>query len=212
MKYRLTKLGRLVVLSATLLTVIILVIIASQYLHNLDKNSSTHNNNLTEAENNQILEGNTDNNPYEIYENKDSDIENDAPEIIEVVDNTDILKNMNLSVYFGPNISVLEEENYEELNLFGETAQILQGSLIQIEGNCATTSTNLEDKENNDFNYNLSFYRAESVADYFIDMGINSDRLIIIGNGAEKPAKSNNTPNGRKYNRRVDVFFKILEK
>ncbi len=59
-----------------------------------------------------------------------------------------------------------------------------------------------------DFNMKLSLKRAETVRDKLISMGIASDRFSVKGFGETVPATSNDTPEGRANNRRVE-FVKI---
>lgn len=59
------------------------------------------------------------------------------------------------------------------------------------------------------YNITLSLKRAQSVADYLKQEGINPDRLNVKGVGEENPAGINTNPDGtdnpkgRSYNRRV---------
>jgi outer membrane protein OmpA-like peptidoglycan-associated protein len=56
----------------------------------------------------------------------------------------------------------------------------------------------------------LSVERARAVADYLLADGVRSaDRIIIRGYGAERPVADNNTEEGRRRNRRVEIT--ILE-
>ncbi|MHA7832424.1 MAG: OmpA family protein [Flagellimonas sp.] len=54
-------------------------------------------------------------------------------------------------------------------------------------------------------NQKLSEERANSVRDFLIDKGIDSDRLTAIGYGEAKPIATNNTRAGRAQNRRVEI-------
>ena len=55
------------------------------------------------------------------------------------------------------------------------------------------------------YNVTLSEKRAEAVKKYFVDQGIDPDRLTIKGFGITKPAASNDTKEGRTKNRRVEL-------
>jgi len=55
----------------------------------------------------------------------------------------------------------------------------------------------------------LSDRRAKSVANYFIGLGISSERLIPRGFGEDKPIDTNETAEGKSNNRRVE--FSILK-
>lgn len=54
-------------------------------------------------------------------------------------------------------------------------------------------------------NLRLSHNRAKAVAAALTTMGVRSNRLEFYGNGEANPVASNNTPNGRQLNRRVEV-------
>ena len=54
-------------------------------------------------------------------------------------------------------------------------------------------------------NRQLSYERASSVAIYFIDRGIKSDRLVVVGVGPDDPVADNSTESGRAMNRRVII-------
>jgi outer membrane protein OmpA-like peptidoglycan-associated protein len=58
-------------------------------------------------------------------------------------------------------------------------------------------------------NMTLSNNRAESVVNYLVSKGINKNRLSYKGYGETKPEATNDTDEGRQYNRRVS--FTILE-
>ncbi|MDD2635247.1 MAG: OmpA family protein [Bacteroidales bacterium] len=58
------------------------------------------------------------------------------------------------------------------------------------------------------YNKELSKSRAKTVVDYFIDKGIEKDRLTYEGYAYEKPIADNDTDEGRQLNRRVE--FKVL--
>lgn len=56
-----------------------------------------------------------------------------------------------------------------------------------------------------DFNLQLSKDRANSVATYFKGKGISSNRLTVDGFGINNPIDTNDTPEGRAKNRRVEI-------
>jgi OOP family OmpA-OmpF porin len=55
------------------------------------------------------------------------------------------------------------------------------------------------------YNMTLSERRAKSVMNYFVDKGIESERLTTKGFGFTQPAASNDTEEGRAKNRRVEL-------
>jgi outer membrane protein OmpA-like peptidoglycan-associated protein len=63
-----------------------------------------------------------------------------------------------------------------------------------------------------DINRRLSEERGLSVARALIDAGIDAERLVVIGQGADKPISPNDTPEGRAKNRRVELQLEALIK
>ena len=55
------------------------------------------------------------------------------------------------------------------------------------------------------FNMKLSEKRANAIMEYFIDNGIESGRISAKGFGLSNPATTNDTPEGRAINRRVEL-------
>lgn len=96
-------------------------------------------------------------------------------------------------------------EATEALDEFIEIAKVLDGTIIQIEGNIASDTAASEAGQK------LSHNRANTVAKYFIANGIDPNRIIVIGNGSTKQTGDNSTEAGKIQNRRTDVFFKTVE-
>ena len=72
---------------------------------------------------------------------------------------------------------------------------------IKIEGHTCNIGTNA-------YNLGLSDRRANSVQRYLVKKtGIDPARIEVIGYGEEKPARSNDTLQGRRYNRRAEVII-----
>lgn len=118
-------------------------------------------------------------------------------------DSTALLK-QTLTINFEPNLAVIKDESKEGLNKFVDTAKLLNGAILRIEGNTSSDG-------NAEFNKKLSYERAKAVAQYLQVMGIDSNRFIIIGNGSDKPVADNGNDIGRKQNRRTDIFFHTAE-
>ena len=60
-------------------------------------------------------------------------------------------------------------------------------------------------------NVTLSEARAQTVMDYLTGVGVESDRLQVIGRGESEPVADNATASGRAENRRVDFLVKKRE-
>ena len=63
-----------------------------------------------------------------------------------------------------------------------------------------------------DFNMKLSEQRAKSVVDYTTGLGVASSRFTFKGLGPQEPVASNDTPEGRQANRRVEIAVFANEK
>ena len=62
--------------------------------------------------------------------------------------------------------------------------------------------------EKETYNQELSERRAQSVMNYLIGRGIDSDRIVAVGYGESHPIAGNETPLERRLNRRVDLVLK----
>ncbi|MGC1961219.1 MAG: OmpA family protein, partial [Candidatus Sulfotelmatobacter sp.] len=58
-----------------------------------------------------------------------------------------------------------------------------------------------------DYNQQLSERRAQAVRDYFVQQGINSANVEAHGYGKTEPIATNDTPEGRQQNRRVELIL-----
>lgn len=99
-------------------------------------------------------------------------------------------------------------EASQALDEFIAVAKMLDGAIIQIEGN---TDPNPNTDPTDEANIMLSRQRAETVKQYFIANGISADRIIVMGNGSSNPIVENDTEEHRAMNRRTDVSFKFIE-
>ncbi len=57
-----------------------------------------------------------------------------------------------------------------------------------------------------DSNMTLSFARAQTVVEELISGGVAKERLLAVGKGETEPIASNETEEGRKQNRRVEIL------
>lgn len=90
------------------------------------------------------------------------------------------------------------------LDEFVEIAKVLDGTIIQIEGNVNFDGH----KYSGDA---LSTSRAKTVKNYFVACGIDPDRIIVIGNGNSKMLVDPSLSTEETMpNRRTDIFFKTI--
>lgn len=106
------------------------------------------------------------------------------------------------NVFFDFDKYDLRPESFVELD---RVVQLLkENPSIEIEMSAHTDSFGSDE-----YNFTLSDNRAKSVREYILSKGIAPSRIISQGYGETKPETSNDTPENRQLNRRVE--FKILK-
>jgi len=120
---------------------------------------------------------------------------------VERIDKNTLLVNFESDILFAVNSASLSQTSRNALsdisavlNEYHKTAVIIQGH---------TDSSGGEEH-----NQKLSQRRAESVKNYLTGRGIDHQRMAAIGYGESMPVVSNDTDNGRRRNRRVDILLK----
>jgi chemotaxis protein MotB len=81
----------------------------------------------------------------------------------------------------------------------------LKGRRFRIEGH--TDNTPVADTSKFPSNWELSTARATNVLHYLADFGVNEEQFSVAGYADTRPMFSNDTPEGRAYNRRVDLII-----
>jgi len=96
----------------------------------------------------------------------------------------------------------LTEEGRQLIEKNRQTAreQMQRASYIEIVGHT-------DDVGDDDYNLELSLQRAESVYNYLVETGMDVSNVAIVGMGEKMPIASNNTPEGRAENRRVEILL-----
>lgn len=79
-------------------------------------------------------------------------------------------------------------------------------SLINNANTSITIVGHTDNTGSDTINNPLSVNRAASTRDYLIGRGISINRIHIDGRGSHEPITSNDTPEGRAENRRVEIF------
>lgn len=95
------------------------------------------------------------------------------------------------------------------MRIMEKVADLVRGmpNPIVVEGH--TDNTPVAPGSRFDSNLMLSAARAVSVAQALELLDVPKDRLSATGYGDAKPAQPNNTPEGRAYNRRVDILIRF---
>ena len=101
-------------------------------------------------------------------------------------------------ILFIPSSSELTRDSYKALD---DVVQVLQSNghlKMVIEGHTDSTGSD-------ELNEKLSQARADAVKNYLINKGISAERLQSAGYGSSRPLTSNETAEGRRINRRVEL-------
>jgi chemotaxis protein MotB len=110
---------------------------------------------------------------------------------------------INASLLFAPGDATLAAESRQAL---GAIANVLKMQRNDIEIDGYTDDVPIS---NSAFasNWELSAVRASSVAREFMNNGVAENRLMVVGNGPNKPIMPNDTVENRARNRRVEVVI-----
>ncbi|MEM7351815.1 MAG: OmpA family protein [Acidobacteriota bacterium] len=74
-----------------------------------------------------------------------------------------------------------------------------------------TVEGHTDNQGTDQYNQSLSRRRAQSVADYLVAQGLARHAIEIRGYGESQPVASNDTADGRRKNRRVEILFRSSE-
>jgi outer membrane protein OmpA-like peptidoglycan-associated protein len=109
-----------------------------------------------------------------------------------------IILNMPGNITFQTNSADINANFYSVLNSVVLVLNEYNKTLIDVMGHTDSTGTDA-------INQPLSERRAASVGQYLISQGIDSRRVATQGFGKTRPVASNDTPEGRQQNRRVEL-------
>ncbi len=115
-----------------------------------------------------------------------------------------IIINLPSSLLFDSGSAQLKQESIEVLKRITEYLRDIPNK-ISIEGH--TDNIPLSSNSVYKSNWELSATRASSVLHFLIQMGLSPDRFTIAGYGEYRPIESNETPEGRAKNRRVELII-----
>lgn len=102
------------------------------------------------------------------------------------------------NIFFDFDEANLKPASYPELNRLAELLTNHKSVRILISGYT-------DNKGSDEYNMELSAQRAKSVLDYLTESKIDKERLEYTGHGSANPLMSNDTEEGRKMNRRVEI-------
>lgn len=114
-----------------------------------------------------------------------------------------IVLNMPSNITFATDSASIQPAFYPTLNSVALVLKRYNKTLVDVYGHTDSTG-------GYEHNMDLSRRRAQSVADYLVAQGTESQRFAAIGQGPSQPVASNDTPDGRQQNRRVEIRLSPL--
>lgn len=111
-----------------------------------------------------------------------------------------VILNMPGHVTFATNSAQITPAFYATLDQVSQTIIDYPQTVVQIAGHTDSTGTEA-------YNQQLSEQRAAAVAQYLVGRGVASTRVTTVGYGEMRPVASNDTEDGRRQNRRVEIVL-----
>jgi outer membrane protein OmpA-like peptidoglycan-associated protein len=125
-----------------------------------------------------------------------AELERTGVSVTRIGDN--ITLNMPGNITFATDSSDLNASFFEVLNSVGLVVNEFEQTVIEVAGHTDSTGSDA-------YNQQLSQRRAAAVASYLGTRNVLRDRVIEVGMGEGRPVASNDTPDGRQANRRVEL-------
>jgi outer membrane protein OmpA-like peptidoglycan-associated protein len=113
-------------------------------------------------------------------------------------DGDHITLNMPGNITFKTDSADLNAGFFDVLNSVGKVVNEFEQTVIEVAGHTDSTGTG-------EYNQQLSERRANAVAAYLKTRSVRGDRIITVGAGETHPVATNDTPDGRQRNRRVEL-------
>ena len=107
-------------------------------------------------------------------------------------------------IYFKRNSNEIPESAIEILDRIAEF--MLQSPDAHLNINGYTDSTG-----SRSYNISVSQFRTNSIKSYLVGKGVASSNIKAVGLGPENPIDTNETPEGRRRNRRVEIELNLLK-
>lgn len=109
-----------------------------------------------------------------------------------------IILNMPSNITFDTGRSQIKDHFVPVLESVGHVVKEYTRTRVEVRGHTDSRGTTSS-------NQILSEQRAQSVASFLREEGVQGNRLVAIGYGESNPVSSNSTASGRRLNRRVEV-------
>lgn len=113
-----------------------------------------------------------------------------------------LMMNLRSELLFDTDSSVLTEDALARISRIGDILVKYPEDRIRIEGHTDSRGTLTHNEE-------LSLRRAEAVARVLNSRGVKPQQILVLGLGEQQPVASNDSPEGRSANRRVQLHISV---
>jgi outer membrane protein OmpA-like peptidoglycan-associated protein len=116
----------------------------------------------------------------------------------------EISVNLTNDILFDFNSASLRSQSQQTLRDLASNFRSYPDEQVTVEGHTDSVGTP-------SYNQTLSEQRASSVSNYLVGEGVPSSRITSIGYGETRPKATNDTPEGRQLNRRVEIHIRATQ-
>jgi chemotaxis protein MotB len=110
-------------------------------------------------------------------------------------------------VFFDSGKATLKKEGKEVLKKVGEALKGYENKIIRVVGHTDNVPLAKSLQATFPTNWDLSVARATTVVRFLQEVGIPPERMVPSGRGEYDPVASNDTPEGRQKNRRIEIML-----
>ncbi len=110
-------------------------------------------------------------------------------------------------IFFDSGRATLKKEGKEVLKKVGDALKGYENKIIRVVGHTDNVPVAKSLKATFPSNWELSVARATNVVRYLQEVGIPPERMVPSGRAEYDPVASNDTPEGRQKNRRIEIML-----
>lgn len=110
-------------------------------------------------------------------------------------------------IFFDSGKATLKKEGKEILRKVGEALKEYEDKIIRVVGHTDNVPLSKSLQAIFPSNWELSVARATTVVRFLQEVGIPPERMVASGRGEYDPVASNDTPEGRQENRRIEIML-----
>jgi chemotaxis protein MotB len=110
-------------------------------------------------------------------------------------------------IFFDSGRATLKAGGKDVLKKVGEALKGYQDKIIRVVGYTDNVPVSKSLQDRYPTNWELSVARATTVVRFLQDVGVPPERMVASGRGEYDPVASNDTPEGRQKNRRIEIML-----